>query len=263
MTARLSTCDLKPTLSRFTDLRMGGEQRKDAARIQKMLSSGDKLSERVIGADGSAKGVVQFVGTHEDMPLLMVEASEKLGKKHLEERDKLQAERTVSSAVRSSSDSPLTSLGATPTPTHETFQDTIHVAPNTRPKPQGRSSQRSKSQFEPSSQQPALADHDTLEQALRGADELYAGTVQALVLDIQMESESFLPTPGGSASLGKDLKIEVFLNGQLADVSFINARRSAVQIIGDKIRFAGTRVHRQVSIFSKSQTTLVKLHEPS
>lgn len=249
VTARLSTCDLQPTLSKFTDLRMGGEQRKDAARIQKILSSGEKLSERVIGADGSERGVVQFIGVYENMPLCMVEASEQLRKKHLAAQTQIPAEQTVSSLTGSSSDSPLTLLGATPTLTHETFQYNIHVAPNNGAKPQGRSKPRAKSNSQATSQQPdASAEHHTLEQALQGVDSFYAGGTQALVLDIQVESASFLPTPGGSASLGKDLKIEVFVNGELADVCFINARRSAAQIIGDKIRFAGTRVHRQVSV---------------
>lgn len=243
VTARLTTCDLKPSLSSFTDLRMGGEQRKDAARIHKVLSNGEKLRERPIGPDGSEKGVVQFIGAHEDLPLYMVEASAQLKKTHAPDDEVPEIEQSQSQShlgdAHDFSDSPLTSLGATPTPTHEAFLDPALRQQTVQASAQANS--------QSPSQPVASTEHHTLEQALQHADRLYVSGDQALVLDIQMQHESFLPNRGGSASLGKDLKIEVFINGELADVSFINARRSAVQIIGDKIRFTGTRVHRQVS----------------
>lgn len=247
VTARLSTCDLKATLSGFVDLRMGGEQRKDAARIQKNLSGGEKLGERPIGPDGSERGVVQFIGVQEDLPLYMVEASAQLRKGRLGVTRGESVEECPLSGVPSSSDSPLTSLVATPTPTHDVLlldpqlRDQTASKPWTSHKPQRRSGPQS------SSQSTASTERHTFEQALQNAGILYTAKDQALVLDIQMEHESFLPNRDGSGSLGKDLKIEIFINGELVEVSFINARRSAAQIIGDKIRFAGTRVHRQVS----------------
>lgn len=255
ITARLATCELKPSLSNFVDLRMGGEQRKDAARIQKALSTGEKLSERPIGLDGSEKGIVQFIGAHEDMPLYVVEASEKLRKTNLSATQALQTTTSLASSVQSSS--PLTSLGATPTPTHEAFLETSQsqhiVQPKSQAKTKTKPQAKSKTKPQAKSQHPAPVEHHTFEQALQHADAMYSSGEQALVLDFQMEHESFLPTRGGSGSLGKDLKIEVFVNGELADVSFVNARRSAVQIIGDKIRFSGTRVHRQVSSLTLQQ----------
>lgn len=250
MTVSLSTCALKPTVSSFTDLRMGNEQRKDAARIQKALSSGEKLGERPIGADGSEKGIVQFIGVHGNLPLFVVEASEQL------RQETSVAEQAQSQQCLVPSSSPLTSLDATPTPMHDAYKDSIHgqssssqiAAPEkSKAKAEASIEAQTKPTSRASSQQAVSAQEPTLEQALSSAGVLFAADEKALVLDIEMEHKSFLPNKGGSGSLGKDLKIEVFVNGELADVSFINARRSAVQIIGDKIRFTGTRVHRQVS----------------
>lgn len=243
VTARLTTCDLRPTLSGFTDLRMGGEQRKDALRIQKELSGGEKLGERPIGSDGSESGVVQFVGKHGDIPLFVVEASEHLRKKRPPAQKALLAKQRISG---SPSDSSLTSLGATPDSTQEAFLSTAQATEATVPKPQARSKTKTKPQVK--SQTALPLEQHTLEQALRSAHENFGPDQQALVLEVELGQESFLPTRNLSASLGKDLKIEIFVNGELAEVSFINARRSAAQVVGDKIRFAGTRVHRQVSV---------------
>ena len=257
VTARLATCDLKGTLSSYVDWRMGGEQRKDASRIQRALSRGEKLGERTIGLDGSESGVVQFIGAHQDMALLVVEAGEQLhkdmGTKKSAPPKALQKKDRSSSGLADSSDSPLTSLGATPTPTRDATQDiptgSVAAKPQRKLKPTAKASAAAAAKGKP--QPGASTEQHTLEQALQNASTYGLDGQQALVLDIEMDHGTFLPAKG-SASLGKDLKVEIFVNGELADISFVNARKSAVQIIGDKLRFSGTRIHRQVS-FQRSK----------
>ncbi|KAI6915100.1 hypothetical protein KC318_g279, partial [Hortaea werneckii] len=80
-----------------------------------------------------------------------------------------------------------------------------------------------------------------------------AAAPQALCLTIETSNESFLPTTDRSGRSSSDkkarsdkaLKVEVFVNGQLAGVSFVNRRGSAVEYSNNKVRFQGTRIHRQ------------------
>lgn len=219
VSATLAVCDLQASLTNVTDLRQGAGQKADASRVQEVYSTARKLAERPTG------GVVQFIGSNEDLPLYMVEAGDKIKTKMQFDCDACEAP----TSIRSDS-SPLTSLGATPTPTQHSFESSS---------PQKRTAS---SQFlAPSG---AISEPHTLERALRT---YLDSSAQALVLDIDLSSKSFHSDSSGSgASTGKSLKIEIFINGHLADVSFINARRSAVQVTNDKVRFTGTRVHRQV-----------------
>lgn len=251
VTAHLTTCELKGTLSSYVDLRMGGEQRKDASRIQRALSRGEKLGERIIGSDGSETGVVQFIGAHQDIALVVVEAGEQLRGDNVTKkaaiRKPLQKRDRTSSGLQSSSDSPLTSLGETPTPTRDTLPNVAMGSTAAKPQRKSKPTAKAAAAAKGKPQQPAAStEQHILEQALQNATPYSLDGQQALVLDIEMDHGTFLPAKG-SASLGKDLKVEIFVNGELADISFINARRSAVQIIGDKLRFSGTRMHRQVS----------------
>ena len=240
VTARLGTCDLQASLSNVIDWRMGREQRADAARVQAVLSAARKLPERPIGEDGTEKGVVRFIGVNEDMALFMVETGENVGKRiqpteHDFEEMKVDG-KPEDAMMLFSDDSPLTSLGATPTPTQLSF--------NTSPQKAAPAEQNLHVQTPPN-----IA--HTLEDALRSTRSLFDSLAQALVLDVEVSHKSFLPpnpTLKSGASLGKDLKAEVFINGELADVHFVNARRSAVQHVRDKIRFSGMRVHRQTEV---------------
>ncbi|KAI7173890.1 hypothetical protein KC316_g10495 [Hortaea werneckii] len=80
-----------------------------------------------------------------------------------------------------------------------------------------------------------------------------AAAPQALCLTIETSNESFLPTTDRSGRSSSDkkakndkaLKVEIFVNGQLAGVSFVNRRGSAVEYSNNKVRFQGTRIHRQ------------------
>lgn len=183
VTATLATCDLQPSLNHATILRMGTEQKEDAARVDGLFSKARRLPERPIGADGSEKGVVQFIGVNEDMALFMVEAGENVGKKANNVPGSPQALEDPELADRgppSSDSSPLTSPRQTPTPTQQSF-----VGGDRPP-------------------DVLMKDHDTLEKALRTAMQRNDSSKQALMLDVKMSPNSFLPPmnnkDGASAS---------------------------------------------------------------
>lgn len=235
---------------------MGQRQRNDAARVQRVFSLASKLRERPIGEDGSDRGVAQYIGVNEDMPLYVVEAGEKVTSRTVDSSSEADAEHEViddddiemldeparglieqsNQLPMYSDDSPLTSLGSTPSPVKQTFHGGSPEKPSARPSAE-------------EAVAPLVDDH-TLDHILESARG-YAnhGQSQALCLDIELSPKSFLPPTtknSSNASMGKDLKIETFINGQLADVNFVNTRRSGAQLTRDKVRFSGTRLHRQV-----------------
>lgn len=69
---------------------------------------------------------------------------------------------------------------------------------------------------------------------------------QALCLTIETSKGSFLSIGRSTGSSSKEVKVEVFFNGQLAGLSHINKRGAAVELVGNKVRFQGTRIHRQI-----------------
>ncbi|EME46068.1 hypothetical protein DOTSEDRAFT_70156 [Dothistroma septosporum NZE10] len=78
VTATLSIAPLKGTLSDTLNL---SETSKQEKRVQKAFNAGQKLRERPIGPvgpNGRTPGVLQFIGTKEDIPFFMAEASERL-----------------------------------------------------------------------------------------------------------------------------------------------------------------------------------------
>ncbi|PIA88947.1 hypothetical protein CB0940_07652 [Cercospora beticola] len=75
--ATLSTADLDASLSRSVTLTMGKEQAIDDQRVEAHLAAGNALPTAPIGADGSTKGVLQYLGENEDIPFLMAESREK------------------------------------------------------------------------------------------------------------------------------------------------------------------------------------------
>ncbi|USW49077.1 hypothetical protein Slin15195_G023960 [Septoria linicola] len=77
VTATLTTADLNDSLSRSVTLTMGKEQGVDDRRVDGVLSAGEPLQSIPIGADGTERGVLQYIGEHDDMAFLMVEAGAK------------------------------------------------------------------------------------------------------------------------------------------------------------------------------------------
>ncbi|KAF2765454.1 hypothetical protein EJ03DRAFT_207479 [Teratosphaeria nubilosa] len=73
---------------------------------------------------------------------------------------------------------------------------------------------------------------------------------RALVLNVEICSKSFLPSREGGSSrgFGKDLKFEVFVNGTRAAVYFLPRRGGVPEYIDWRLRFCGTRVHKQLEV---------------
>lgn len=246
VTATLISCDLQSSLSNAFKFNQGVVQQENAKRVQSVFSSAQQLPERPIGEDGKANGVVRFVGPNEDMPLFMAEAGDLLSRNEnddldAEMQDALEEDVTLTEyplPLASSDGSPLTSLATSPTSTEHSFAH----SPSKTAKPEWPSTHGTPTAALTSSNM------QTLETMHR------PGTPQALALDVHISEKSFLSyissTNNGHKILAKGLKVEVFVNGRLADVTFVNeieGRRLCVQMV-DKhtVRFAGTRIHRQV-----------------
>ena len=130
--ATLATCDLQESVSNVIDLKMGADQKKDAARFEEALDGATLLLERGIGEGGHdfTQGGPQFIGAKADMPMKMVEAGMTLNPRDLgewdggdEDMDKLMETYVFDDDV----DSPLTSLGANPTATQLNFVSGSHA----------------------------------------------------------------------------------------------------------------------------------------
>jgi hypothetical protein len=139
--ATLATCALQESISNVINLQMKEEQRNDAARYKEVLDGATPLLERGIGVDGEGvtQGGPQFIGAKADMPMKMVEAGMTLKppKDFLEwdgsdeDMDRYMEvinPYAVADEIPSSSvDLPLTSVGATPTPTQLKFVTGSHA----------------------------------------------------------------------------------------------------------------------------------------
>ncbi|EME82635.1 uncharacterized protein MYCFIDRAFT_215035 [Pseudocercospora fijiensis CIRAD86] len=186
---------------------------KEAARVASALRTGRTLDEKPIGVDGGSRGVLRYIGEHEDMPLMMVEAGDHL------RRDWPPVSVPDLDSSLSSIDSALTSLGPTPTPSPANAQRYLahshaHPAPS----------------IEPVSPLSAFYRTFPSKQALRlavktlPAAHVYTGSEKPKSIEI-------------------DLKIEVFVNGDLANSEFINTKRVSMS---NERYFHGTRIDTQV-----------------
>ncbi|KAK5131810.1 hypothetical protein LTR08_000565 [Meristemomyces frigidus] len=246
VTATLSVTSLEPSLSNVFDLKQRQEQRADAQRVSSVLANGRRLPERAIGADGTERRVQQFLGERQDVPFFMVEAGEGVRRDCVPDTGaevEGAAESVCASEVEDAeSDSPLTSLDATPsdgTPSRSARESLAHGAPGRSREPIAKAHQRSITEGSPSRLLSGF-------ERARGYLDQASGP-QALCLTIETCNKSFFPKPGSlSRASGKDLKIEVFINGQLAGITFVNKRGSAIELVDNKIRFQGLRIHRQM-----------------
>jgi hypothetical protein len=238
VTATLSLADLGPTLTKAVDSRQGIHEA-DVKRIGKVFASGKRLRERPIGSDGGERGVLQFIGEHEDLPCFVVEASERSPSTVVRGERSLCADSsrlpgTTSEFASkdysmSTEDSPLTSLQATPS----TGAKSITVAPSHCGTPTKKSLPLDIS----------LANFTTVTAA---ANELHQLQVpKALVLELETCKRSFPRSANrkrGELSY-PDMKIELFMNGQLVNAHFVNYQRLGTD---HKHEFSGTRIHKQI-----------------
>ncbi|TKA69881.1 hypothetical protein B0A55_08827 [Friedmanniomyces simplex] len=243
VSASLSVANLQASSSNVFDLRMSAEQRLDAERIENVFASGRNLAENTIGHDGGEEGVVQFVGHNEDLPLFMVEVGDGLSSLKTDDLDGPGQEDHIGGPVGgllgATTDSSLTSLNATPSAgdAEELQQSPQRNASTRRP--------AKKARLGPAAPSSPLASFSDFERA-RAFLDADPDEPQALCLTVQTNHKSFLPKGvDGTRRSGKDLKLEVFLNGDLVASSLINTRGSAVELKDDRVRFHGTRVHRQ------------------
>ncbi|SMY23437.1 unnamed protein product [Zymoseptoria tritici ST99CH_1A5] len=243
VTATLSLADLETSVTKTVDTRPGALNR-DGKRIEQVFAAGKPLLERPIGSDGSETGVMQFIGEDENLPCFVVEASEhsrpRVTRDETRESSGLPAFAPPNLRKEGSSmnmtDSPLTSLAATPS----TEARSTMLAPSRR--------------GTPSKVAPSLAAHGTGRESsesfasnrIEGLPLHQLSTPQALVLEVQTCRKSFpqkINRKRGDMRF-PDMKIELFLNGQLADSHFINYQRSGTD---HKHKFSGTRIHKQIA----------------
>ena len=210
ITASLVVAELAGTLSDGIELRMGADQREDAERIKHQLLHGCTLEERA-GPNHSMVGVLQFVGDERDMALFVVEAGclTNLGSQPMIE----------STCITQSLDD------TNPTSKEEVAQEVF-----TRKKKTG-NSKRSSHHNETALTTPTPKQKQTPCHAITFD--------KPLALSLKVEYADFIRRKD---MRGKDLKIEVFLNGQLMDVTFESLRHTKAR--GDPL-YSGQRVHRQ------------------
>jgi len=249
ISASLLVTDLDPTLSNEILLRMGKGHQQDSKRIQDLLSNGRALREQPTGSQTAKVGAFQFLGQDEDMVLLVVEASDKQGR-HDEYDTPIDGDAVQGEHPEHTNAVPTLTNDTTP-PRLTPMQNTMGGRKSKRATKSRRSDSstgRRRKQSTKASTKPVIqipAPMAQLSETLRqptSHDNRHAGP---LALSLNIDCTKFYEKDKADAPLlnGKDLKIEVFINGQLADVTYESSRlykRSAL------IQYSGTRFHRQV-----------------
>jgi hypothetical protein len=244
ISATLVVTDLEQTLSDEINMRMGANHQKDAKRIQSRLSNGRTLLEQPVGLRNSKVGVLQFVGEDEDMVLFLVKAndSQDNGESSVVDSDVGQGDRPASTNVE-------------PAPTNDTTPSRwAHVQDATgreRTRNRTKSPDDGNCRSRRRKQSTEITTHD---QVATPAAEAIPTQAQRrsltndgkLALCLKVDCTKFYQKEKNDVPLlnGKDLKLEVFINGELVEVSFESSRPYKR---ADVIQFSGTRFHRQVS----------------
>ncbi|RMZ01049.1 hypothetical protein D0862_06503 [Hortaea werneckii] len=255
VTATLSVAPLDASLSTVVELKGGDEQRKDARRIEDVMANGRVLPEKPLPPPGQ-KGAQQFLGADQDMPFMMVLAGDTL-------KGTLRSNRSASASESSDAAAAAAMMmlatgqkhqhsyetRSTQKSTTETSRPARQASDESKPSSSGKSGKKREDRGEAIFSLPyRMRSIQQAPSTLRKAAD-----PQALCLTIETFNESFLPASDRSGRSSnrkngrnnKALKVEVFVNGQLAGVSFVNRRGSAVEYNKNKIQFQGTRIHRQ------------------
>ena len=244
ISATLLVTDLDQTLSDEINLRMGKGLQQDTKRIQDQLNNGRALQEQPTGLENSKVGVFQFLGENEDMVLLMVAASDGQGGEEyiiVEDVDVVEGERPENTnAVPTSTTPPPT----TPTQT-ASGRKSKRVANNQLKRSNGgkRREQLTETPSTPFGQvvAPTAQSGKTQKRSKIHHNHL----TEQLALCLNVDFTKFYEKEKTDAPLlhGKDLKLEVFINGQLVGVTFESSRKRTTGLV----QYSGTRFHRQVS----------------
>lgn len=248
---------------------MGKVQQSEDKRITDALVAGRRMIECPIGADGSEKGVYQSIGPDEDMPFFMVEVLEDY--RYPEKKSVAEHEAEVPHSVLEPE-----------LVTQQSAMEDVRADTNTQRKPGGPSIMSPKilpsdshDQFDsplsslgktpPSAEVAHSAFRSRHDSSMEFRDNIFA--LDTPSMKIPRASSKMLRHPHGqqtepyalvlqvgtdlgawpghkaSSTQKTDMKIEVWLNGSLVQVLFINRQRWGPI---HKHRFAGTRMHRQI-----------------
>lgn len=200
VTCKLAICEMKDGVSNVIDFQCR-EQHADAKRMNDALDKATPISEKLIKGEGENASVVQFLGLSRDMPMKMVVASsapprenEDVGVDKTKATDNDEDAANALLMLSSSSlGSPLTSLGATPTPTKLNFSTPLKPV-----KTPERSSGK-------------IATPTTVVHSIEGRPQINGP--QSLMLNITLTTASFMPVEAGGIRTkiydNKDLKVEI------------------------------------------------------
>lgn len=254
ISATLLVTDLDQTLSSEILLRMGKDLQQDTKRIQDLLSNGRALREQ----PASPKvGILQFLGEDEDMVLLAVAAGHVQGKDDdgiVNGSDFVQGERPEDTNAVPTSPTNDTTLPL-PMPMQATSgrKRSKRVANKQRTSSNGgkRREQLTESSTTPLGQitAPAAQSSETRKRSTSHHNDLN----EQLALSLRVDLTKFYEKDKADALLnGKDLKLEVFINGQLVEVTYESSRPYKQTGL---IQYTGTRFHRQVSSLRAKEIT--------
>lgn len=255
ISASLLVTDLQQTLSDEIALRMGAQHQAKAKRIQSLLSSGRVLLEQPIGSNSPKVGVVQFLGEDQDMVSLLVGASDRRY-----EDDGPVGDDDISE------DEHLVKTNVEPTSTSDSTPSSLAPMQGSTSRRKSKSSANSQGTGKNSdshrkqSTQITTPDHVALPGAKPSKAQTQSPSVAneatgQLALCLKVDFTNFYQKDKEDLGLlgGKDLKLEVFINGHLVEVCYGSSRpHKRVHVF----RFSGTRFHRQVSSLDRSKHSL-------
>lgn len=281
VSASLVVTDLDKTLSNTIQLRMGSHQQKDAERIKSQLDKGRTLPERQVSFYNSKVGILQFVGDDGDMALLSVKAGDKFQKgqgikrhQNYIDGESLSATDIGAGAMMQRTPSPRTDLQASAIADIEEILGSIEQAapstPHSQVKHQDKGRQRVSSNIRGLARN-GSGNQDGKDVVMRepeigNGNSSVASDSNGLPQHSKLSEPGLTTRSGGQYALvvnlncekmikrkdlktlnGKDLKLELFLNGELVEVTYESMRSSggANGKRNGSFRFSGKRFHRQ------------------
>lgn len=255
ISASLLATELNPTLTDEINFRMGARQQKDDDRIKSLLANGRLLLERPMGLNHAQVGVLQFIGEDGDMAFYMVE---------VKDRQTRQTEQAVQAAAAGQTNqiadevSFKSNVGATPTRAAASSDDRLNtdMAPSSRNAAVPTSSSPMKTRVKATiksynkpinSKQPKKAKRKPSTpitpptNTRKSAQTSTPDSDDSIALSLKVDCTKFLQAADPGIMGGKDLKLEVFINGRHEGTVF-KATRTGTR---ETFVFSGTRIHRQ------------------
>ncbi|OQO11748.1 hypothetical protein B0A48_03475 [Cryoendolithus antarcticus] len=230
VTASLTVSSLEATICDTIVMRMGKSWQTEAERINAELRHGRKLPEHAVTQTNSGNGNLQYLGHDGDMSFLMVEAGEHIN---------------VDPALREYTQS-------SPNVAHETGGDGSGNGSDGSDK--ARNGDYDMSAASNTIMMASLDDLttnsvDEQQGTQNGLGNVQIGGTKALSLVVNYGGATYgrEHRKATTNNLTKDLKFEIYLNGDLVEVVYDNWRRASGAVAkrgGTKV-FSGTRFHRQ------------------